>query len=105
MKARKKDVTRKALILLLMATEEGFQKKNQDYDEEDEYIPTKEEVFDDIYGRLNRTLEDCGFSGLDARSPFDWMILYSICVQDMFDADLRMKALFRSMFGERKEEQ
>ena len=106
MKSRKIDVTRKALILLLMATEEGFRKEGPEYDEEDDdYVPTKEEVFDDIYGRLNRTLEDCGFSALDPRSPFDWMILYSICAQEMPDADKRMRDLFRAMFGEREEEE
>lgn len=105
MKSRKTDVTRKALILLLMATEEGFR---NGLDGEDTimygYEPSKEEVFDDVYGRLNQTLLDCGFATLDPRSPFDWMILYSICVQDMFDADIRMRMLFQTMFGEREEE-
>ena len=93
------------LILLLMATEEGFR---NGLDGEDTimygYEPSKEEVFDDVYGRLNQTLLDCGFATLDPRSPFDWMILYSICVQDMFDADIRMRMLFQTMFGEREEE-
>ena len=102
MKSRKTDVTRKVLILLLMATEEGFEPYEPEYDEEDDYIPTREEVFDDIYGRLSQTLEDCGFAGLDPRSPFDWMILYSICVQDFFEADIRMRELFRAMYGERE---
>ena len=52
-KARTTDVSRKTLILLLMATEEGFQPEEQWYDEEEEYTPSKEEVFDDVYGRLN----------------------------------------------------
>ena len=101
-KSRAMDVTRKVLILLLLATEEGFQSDlNEDdwlYEEPEEY--SREEAFADIYGRLNQTLLDCGFSTLDARVPFDWMVLYSICVEDIFDADLRMRGLIRRMFPE-----
>ncbi len=104
MKTRKTDVTRKTLILLLLATEEGFNGVADDWDFF-EKEPSKEEVFEDVYGRLNQTLQDCGFAVLDPRSPFDWMILYSICVQDMFDADLRMEELFRVMFGEQEAEE
>lgn len=104
MRTGQADVTRKALILLLMATEKGFQKIDSETDEEDdEYIPTKDEVFEDIYRRMNLTLKSCGFRELDPRSAFDWMILYSIYVQDMFDADRKMRELFRTMFGERPE--
>ncbi len=102
MKSRAVDVTRKVLILLLLATEEGFHSNLSEedwlYEETEEY--SREEVFADVYGRLNQTLLDCGFSALDARSPFDWMVLYSICVEDMFDADARMSAMIHSMFGE-----
>ena len=95
MRTRKTDVTRKALILLLMATEKGF---IECFDACGE-LPSKEEIFDDINGRLNQTLRDCGFAPLDPRSPFDWMILYSICAQDMADADERMRNLFARMFA------
>ena len=43
----------------------------------------------------------CGFSTLDPRVPFDWLILYCICVPDIFEADARMKEIFREMYGER----
>lgn len=102
MKSRAMDVTRKVLILLLLATEEGFRGELSEddwlYEEPEEY--SREETFADIYGRLNQTLLDCGFSALDARAPFDWMVLYSICVDDMFDADLRMRGLIHRMFPE-----
>lgn len=104
MRSGKTDVTRKALILLLMATEKGFQRIDPETDEEDdEYIPTRDESFEDICGRMNLTLQSCGFKELDPRSAFDWIILYSMYVQDMFDADQRMRAIFRTMFGERPE--
>ena len=67
MKNRKKDVTRKTLILLFLATDTGL-----DWDDEE---PTKEEMFEDLYSRLNLMLENCGFAGLDPRAPFDWLIL------------------------------
>ncbi len=98
MKARKTDVTRKALILLFLATDEGMREE----DEEDmESVWSKEEVFEDLYQRLNDMLFQCSFMELDPRSPFDWLILYCICVEDMFDVDVRMKAVFKEMFRER----
>ena len=105
MRSRKIDVTRKALILLLLATDKGFQKIDQETGEEDdEYVPSKEEAYEDICGRMRNSLQSCGFPELDPRSQFDWMILYGICVQDLFEADLRMRGLFRTMFGERPED-
>lgn len=100
MKSRKTDVTRKVLILLFLATDRGL-----DIDEDDEfqYIPTTEDVFEDLYLRLNDMLLLCGYRQLDPRSPFDWLILYCICAQDMLDVDIRMKAVFKEMFGERME--
>ena len=42
MRSRKTDITRKALILLLLATEKGFQKLDPETEEaDDEYIPTR----------------------------------------------------------------
>lgn len=98
MKARETDVTRKALILLFLATDAGPAAE----DEEDmESAWSAEEVFEDLYQRLNDMLLQCNFMQLDPRSPFDWLILYCICVEDMFDVDVRMKAVFKEMFGER----
>lgn len=99
MKSRKADVTRKVLILLFLATDPGM----DDDGFEDEEI-TEGEVFEDLYQRLNDMLMLCGFAALDPRAPFDWLVLYCICVQDMFDIDIRMKTIFKEMFGEREEE-
>lgn len=99
MKSRKADVTRKVLILLFLATDPGM----DDDGFEDEEI-TESEVFEDLHQRLNDMLILCGFSALDPRAPFDWLILYCICAQDMFDIDIRMKTILKEMFGEREEE-
>lgn len=98
MKYRKTDVTRKVLILLFLATDPGMDQ------EEDDYEITDDEVFEDLHQRLNDMLTLCGFSMLDPRVPFDWLILYCICVKDLFDIDIRMKTIFKEMFGERDDE-
>lgn len=95
MKSRKTDVTRKVLILLFLATDTGL-----DFDDEE---PTKDEIFQDLYSRLNDMLALCGFQQLDPRNPFDWLILYCICVQDITEVDTRMKQMLRELFGEEKE--
>lgn len=94
MKSRDVDVTRKVLILLFLATDPG--------PEEDlEMEPSRDEIFAELYQRLNDMLTQCGFMALDARSPFDWLVIYCICVEDMLDVDARMRAVFQEMFGER----
>ena len=98
MKSRKADVTRKVLILLFLATDQGMEP-----DEDLGGYVTRDEAFEDLYIRLNDMLSLCGFSELDPRSPFDWLILYCICVDDMWEVDDRMKGIFKEMFGERKE--
>ncbi len=135
MKSRKTNVTRKILILLFLATDQGkeWSGHTKEYWEEpgdetgssyvqdvqkpgayNELYPeylyedmddamTREEAFEDLYTRLNDMLSLCGFAMLDPRSPFDWLILYCICVGDLFDADIRMRGIFREMFGERRE--
>lgn len=99
MKNRKADVTRKALILLFLATDGDYTrynyKHNYGYDiNENE----KEEVFNDILGRLDDMLFFCGYSSLDPRNPFDWLILYGIYVDDLFDIDPKMEAILSKLF-------
>ena len=96
MKSREMDVTRKVLILLFLATDQGA-----GWEDEYETDVSLEEIFEDLYQRLNDMLAQCGFMTLDPRSPFDWVILYCICVEDMFDVDIRMKSVFQEMFGGR----
>ena len=94
MSNRRIDVTRKVLILLFLATAEE--------PEDDEF--TAEDIFEDMYQRLNDMLISCGFSTLDPRSPFDWLIMYGICAQNLFDMDSRLRDLFKEMFGELPED-
>lgn len=95
MKNRKMDVTRKILILLFLATD-------GDYDEEYgwDYDLEEEDVFEDILERLNDMLFFCGFSLLDPRNPFDWLIIYCIYVPDLFDVDPRLQSLLEELFRE-----
>ena len=107
-KKRKKDVTRKVMILLYLATysdpeesadydADSYSDDDAFYDEEEE---TRDEVFEKICDGINYMLALCGFGDLDPRSPFDWIIIYSICAEDLLDMDIRMKSLFLRMFPE-----
>lgn len=86
MKSRKMDVSRKILILLFLTTDAEWQE-------------TGEDVFEDMYRRMNDMLTLCGFSTLDPRVPFDWLIIYCMCVTDILDIDDRMCRIFYEMFG------
>lgn len=129
MKYRKADVTRKVLILLFLATDEGMDWSEAGWDwsdssgggtslsfekaeneettgyiyEDMDMCMTRDDVFEDLYVRLNYMLSLCGFAPLDPRSPFDWLILYCICVDDILEVDVRMRGIFKEMFGEREE--
>ena len=87
MKSRKLDVNRKVLILLLLAIVEV----PDDLEEND--------VFDELYRRVNDMLIDCGYSTLDPRVPFDWLVIYCMCAEDLLDLDDRMHRIFSEMFG------
>ena len=119
MKKRKADVTRKTLILLFLATysgedstadvmQEGYEAWSGDYSgdysddvpfPEDEEL-TREDVFLDTKDRIDFMLSLCGFAALDPRSPFDWLILYCMCAEDLLDMDERMRNMFLQMFGD-----
>ena len=92
MKNRNMDVTRKTLILLFLATDGDYDDDGYDYD------LTEEEVFEDIFERLNDMLFFCGYSALDPRNPFDWLIIYCIYVQDLFDIDPKMRSILEELF-------
>ena len=98
MKSRKKDVTRKVLILLFLATDGSGSDFIQDEDEEEPF--TQEEQFLDLYTRMNFMLASCGFQKLDPRNPFDWMILYCISTGDLWESDQRLPAMLRAAFPE-----
>lgn len=103
MKGRKKDVTRKTLILLFLATDGSGSSFTQE--EEEEEPLTQEDRFLDIYTRMNLMLTACGFQKLDPRNPFDWMILYCISTGDLWDSDQRLPAMLRAMFPEAAKEE
>lgn len=146
MQARKADITRKVLILLFLATDEGYDAFREKpgpvpkvlhytasrpyiidkdaeetslnpedrgfrddlyYDEDSElfdHLPTRDEAFQDMRYRLDYMLTLSGFSTLDPRSGFDWLILYCMCVEDILDMDDRLRSIFYTMFGENEDE-
>lgn len=79
MKNRKMDITRKALILLFLATDGGDEPAGDWDEDEDE---TAEEAFRSSYLRMNRMLTECGYGMLDPRNAFDWLTLYCMRVED-----------------------
>ena len=86
MKNRKADVTRKVLMLLFLATDDGDAIEDEwedgfSYDEDE--FPSGEAAdaaFRSIQLRMNQMLADCGFRQLDPRNAFDWLVLYSMRV-------------------------
>lgn len=109
MASRKLDIPRKVLILLFLATDNGDREYEEPVDEDDfdfeEEVLTRDEVFQLLYTRLNQMLQRCGFRMLDPRNPFDWMVLFCICVDDIWDTDRRMAQLLQAVFPEENEKQ
>lgn len=108
-KNRREDVTRKVLILLYLATysdtdetDDFMADRYPDKDDAhfDEDIDERQAFFDRICGGINYMLALCGYGPLDPRGPFDWIIIYSICAEDLLEMDSRMKSLFLKMFPE-----
>lgn len=95
---RKTDVTRKTLILLFLATDGGMTEQIEEelFDEEGDFLP--EEGFEDLYARMSAMLADCGFAPLDSRSPFDWMILYCMCMEDGMLIDAQVERFLQDVF-------
>lgn len=91
---RKTDVTRKTLILLFLATDGAAGAEDLDDDE----LPEEDEAFEGRYARLNAMLCDCGFSPLDSRSPFDWMIIYCMCIEEAMFIDTEVEAFLSAIF-------
>ena len=125
MRKRQLDVTRKVLILLFLATDgsetdysdetkKKDQKQDETYDEYEDYEDyeeyeeeeelTPDQIFRNIRTRMDLMLQSCGFQKLDPRSPFDWMVLYCICIGDLWEADDRLQEMLKEMFPEEQEE-
>lgn len=90
---RKTDVTRKTLVLLFLATDGAVPLDGPD----DEPLE-EDEDFESRYARLNATLCDCGFAPLDSRSPFDWMIIYCMCIEEAMFIDSQVEAFLSAIF-------
>ena len=96
MKSRQTDVTRKVLILLFLATNGGDAEEDYDYDDDEEL--TRDEIFADAVSRLNLMLSSSGFMKLDPRNRFDWMTMYAMCAQDVFDVDERFSSFLSELY-------
>lgn len=89
MKHRQKDVNRKVLILLQLASSEDNM-----WDDE----PEETDFFREQKEKINFMLALCGYSPLDPRNPFDWIIIYCITADDLLDMDAKMITIFKKMF-------
>ncbi len=94
MKNREADISRKALILLFLVTDGG----DGEYEDESLQEQSPEEIFASMHLRMDTMLKHCGFARLDPRVPFDWIILYCMSVQDIFQIDRKMKLFLREVF-------
>ncbi len=97
MKSRQTDVTRKVLILLFLATNGGDAEEDYDYDDDEEL--TRDEIFADAVQRLNLMLSSSGFMKLDPRNRFDWMVMYAMCAEDIFDVDERFSSFLSELYA------
>lgn len=100
MESRKQDISRKALILLFLATDGTDSDYSDDYEdfEGDEDFESPDDQFLSIYTRLNMMLASCGFPQLDPRNPFDWMILFAISSGDLWESDARLQELLSRLY-------
>lgn len=107
MKNREINVSRKALILLFLATDGGYTGgEYDDYDDtEVDDVPSQDEVFADSRRRIDAMLVLCGYRPLDARNPFDWMILYVLSVEDICETDEQMDNILKALFKNYQEEE
>lgn len=97
-KNRKKDVTRKMLLLLFLVTN-GI---GTDY--ESTMAPEKlaslstEDAFFEKYYRIEEMLAELGYQGLDARNPFDWIILFCLSTDASEGENDRMTEMLARIF-------
>lgn len=106
MKKKNIEVSRKVLMLLFLATDGEPLRPEMDDDEYDDdlWFDEEDEEDDDArfrsaLVRMQTMLSDCGLRGIDARIPFDWMILYCLCGADSFEVDAQVHEFLYEMFG------
>ena len=95
---RQTDVTRKVLVLLFLACD-GGESAYGDWTDE-----TPDDIFQDMYARMNNMLLDCGFPPLDSRTPFDWMVLYCMCADESIFIEDYVRRFLTMMFAPAKAE-
>ena len=107
MKKQQIEVSRKVLMLLFLATDGETLRPETEADEYDDdlWFDDEDEEDDDArfrsaLVRMQTMLSDCGLRGIDARIPFDWMILYCLCGADAFEVDDQVHAFLYEMFGQ-----
>lgn len=105
MKNRRSDITRKVLILLFLATYDSDNYIVMDEENEDEYLypeygyeKSRDVIFKEFYFNMNTMLESCGFKTLDPRSPFDWIVIYCMCAEDIYDVDGTLSKFLQTLF-------
>ena len=94
MKSREIDVNRKTLLLLFLATDGAgmsFGRSGRPV--------SADALYKDSCARINRMLGGCGYSRLDARSPFDWLVIYCLCVDVLWETDTRMAQTLTELFS------
>ena len=99
MKNRHIDVNRKVMMLLFLATYDV----EEDLDTDEFYdLPDPDsdgdEAFREFYQKMNSMLEYCGFSPIDPRAPFDWMVLYCLCGEDIYELDSQLSDFLSDLF-------
>ena len=97
MLSREEDVSRRVLLLMYLITEGGVTEKDSQAYLLDEDL-TDSERFEEHYWRLNAMLNDCGFSRLDPRNVFDWLVLYCIKSSDDETMNERMQTALHAIF-------
>jgi len=87
---RRVDVPRKVLTLLFLITDGA----------DDSAIETDDvrKQFIDRYRRANQMLDACGYSQLDPRNVFDWLVLFCMYADEESDANMRMRAVLQEVF-------
>ena len=95
MESRKQDISRKVLILLFLATDGNDSDFAEDFDD----FESEDEVFLNLYTRIDLMLTSCGFPRLDPRSPFDWLILFCISSGDLWESDIRLQNILSRVYA------
>ena len=101
MENQKAPVSRKVLLMLFLALDEDPEEEMFRNGEDDFEISPEELIrdrYESRYSRMNLMLGSCGFRLLDPRNPFDWLILYSISVEDLFYRDQQMENMLEELF-------